>query len=574
MRLRLGNQKLLAIDWDRKTLRLVLVRPRADGVDLLKAVSLAIPSEVRMDQAESLGAFIRESVREARVGAKRVVLTIPREQVVLNTLALPPTPAEELAAIVGFQIPKELPFPTEQATLDFAICGEHDPRAACNVLVAAVRNEDLSFYLKVAEAAQLSLERIGLRPYSNLLAVEATSPQLAKQTLLLVEVGPHLTEIDIVRSGELRFSRAATVALPIYGEGSIEAVRDSRISSLAVTEREPDEAARHAVAELMVEIVRSFEAYRATDPSISLDHIVVCGASGLEAQLAQALGARFATRAELYSPDRALDLTPQRARELRGFSAALGLALAHGRKGLGYIDFLHPKKPVSRKAQQMRKLPVAVATALLFIGAGFSFHWRFIRPKQQEVERLADLRDEMKKEAESVKAFKEQVEALEGWIESEQHWPEVLTTLTEVFPTEREAYVLRMDFESVPRPKANLRDSRVGMRFRTASLGTVNELNKKLADAGFGSVVPGKETASERSNDGYKYDTSIEASIPLRKPPKLATPFEPEAVPSAATEGQPAASPTAAVEGSATGAAGPPRKAEPVTGREPRRAGP
>lgn len=532
MRLGLGNQKMLALDWDRRTLRIVLVRPRADGVDLLKAVAVPIPAEVRTDQPEALGAFIQSALREAGVSARRVLLNVPREQVVLNTLSLPPTPADELPAIVGFQIPKELPFPAELATIDFAVSGEHDPKAPCNVLVAAIRHEELSFYLGVAQAAGLSIERLGLRPFSNLVAVEEASPETARQTRLQIEVGPQLTEIDIVRGGELRFSSARTVALSFYGKGPGDHVQDSRISALAVTERPADDAALAAVNDLMVEIVRSFEAYRATDPSVSLDQIVVSGASGLEAQLAQALGARFATKAELYSPDRALKLTPQRARELRGFSATLGLALAHRRRGLHYIDFLHPKKPVSRKSRQLRKVPIAVAAGLLFLGSGVTFHWKFIRPKQQEANRLADIVYDLKKEEESIKAFKEQVDALDGWLESGQHWPEVLTTLTEVFPTEREAYVQRLDLEMLPRPKSPQRDSRVVLRFRTASFGKVNEFSSKLTAAGFDHVNAGKETASSVATDGYKYDTSIEANLPVRTVPRAAT-LSSEAAPAA-----------------------------------------
>jgi Tfp pilus assembly PilM family ATPase len=551
MRLRLSNHRLLAIDWDRRTLRVVLAKPRPGGIDLLKAVSVPVPAEIRMDDAESLGAFLRDALAKARAGARRTLLSIPRNQVVLNTLSLPPTPPEELPAIVGFQMAKELPFAAEQATLDFAVAGVYDPKAPSRVLVAAVRNEDLAFYAKVAQVAGLSVERVGLRPYSNFLAVTAGAPELAEKTLLLVEIGPQLTEINIIRGGELCFSRAASVQLPMYGEGQEAAFTDSRISTLAVQDRAEDAAGQQAVSELMVDIIRSFEAYRATDPSVSLDHIVVCGASGLEAALAESLAARFATRAELYRPDQALGLTPQRARELRGFSAALGLAAAHDRRGVGFIDFLHPKKPVSRRAARMRKVPVAVATAALFLLSGVVFHVRFVSPKTQREEALREELAGRKKEADIVMAFKDQVEALEGWIDSRQHWPEVLTTMTELFPAEQEAYVLRADFETRPRPRSTAREALLKMRFRTASLDTVNLLSTRLHEAGFSNVLPGKMTSSEASRDGYKYDTGIDAFIPPRKAPRQeAAPVEPDAAaatpPSAVEAAAPAGTPPAA----------------------------
>lgn len=514
MKLSFGKNKLLALDWDRKTVRMVVVRPRADGVDLLKASSVDIPATIRHDDAESLGGFIREAMGQVGISATQAMISIPRDHVVLNTLELPPTPAEDMPAIVSFQITKELPFAAEEAALDFAVSGTFDPKQPCSVLVAAVRREQLNFYQQVVEHAGLSVERVGLRPFANLIAVTARAPELSQKALLIVEIGPQYTEIDIVRDGRLMFSRAALLTLPEPASVEGESFTDSRIATTRPMERDEDDATRQAISDLMVEIVRSVEAYRATDPTMSLDHIVVCGATGFESHLAQALGARYATTAALFTPDRAMQLATQRAKELRGFSAALGLAIGHERKGLETIDFLHPKKPVSRRSVQMKKLPVAVATALLFIGSGVTFHLRFIKPLQDRAKLLDGERAKLKKQEEPVVKFKDQVESLESWMASEQHWPTVLAMVTEVFPSETEGYSTRADFEITPNPKMNSRDALMRIRFRTASLGTVNSLAAKLREAGFSNVVPGKETPSEMGRDGYKYDTNIDALVP------------------------------------------------------------
>ncbi|HKQ49603.1 MAG TPA: pilus assembly protein PilM [Phycisphaerae bacterium] len=515
--MRFGSKQFLAIEWNRRDLRMVALAPKGTGVELVKAVSVPIPAEVRVEDAAALGAFIRAALRSADLGARRALLSIPRDQVVLNTLNLPPTPPEELAAIVQFQVVKELPFPAELATLDFAVCGEFDPKLPSNVLVAAVRNEDLDFYRQVAAAADLSVELIGLRPYSNLLAMGALWPDLSDKTILLVDVGPNLTEIDIIKGGVLAFSRAASVALA-NDEGPVgTALTDSRIAAVPLSDREPDERTQRAVSDLMVDIIRSFEAYRATDPAISVDQIVVCGSSGLEAQLAQALAARFAARAELYSPHLALGLPPQRARELRGFSATIGLALGHADRGPGHFDFLSPKKPVSKRALRMKKVPVAVATAVLFIASGIVFHYKYVAPQDALVAQLREEVNKKKKTERVINDFRVQVEALEAWVDSQQTWPEVLVALTEVFPPEKEAYVTRIDLDTrpVPKSKTHARASTVKLKFRTASLGTVNRLNDRLQEAGFQNVKPGKETPSP-GPDGYSYETEIDADVPPR----------------------------------------------------------
>lgn len=530
MAIKMINKKVLAIDWDAKNLRLVLVRPRTDGIDLIKALSIPVPHEVKMGDAESLGAFVREAIRQAKAGAKIAIMSVPRDQVVLNTLELPPTTLEEAPALVQFQIAKELPFAADQATIDFAISEEFDSKESSRALVAAVRNDDLAFLRNVAREAGLSVERIGLRPYANLIAATHRSPDLADKTVLLVEVGPQLTEINIIIRGTLAFSRAASVALRDYGSGVTEPIEDSRISGFRLQDSGPDDAGRETVGRLMMEIIRSVEAHRATDPSINIDQVIVCGASGLEHQLTQSLAARFAAKADLYVPDRSLDLTPQRARELCGFSAPLGLAQGHALRDIETFDFLHPKKSISKRTIRLKKLPVAVAAALLFFGSAFAIYWNYVRPKLQQVAALEKSTAPMRVQVKAIKDFKEKLEALNDWEASEQDWPEVLVAMTEMLPGDKDAVATRVEFVTRTTQKKTTRDSSLTLKLRTAELGQVNEISTKLREYGCPLVNTGKETPlGTRIGTGtYHFDTSVTADLPARRKPKAATEAEAE----------------------------------------------
>ncbi len=515
MAIGLRNKKLLAIDWDKKSLRMAVVRGRGDGIELLKAVSVPVPAEVVLDDAESFGSFLREAMKQSRIGAKQAVMSIPREQVVLNTLNLPPTPLDEMAALVQFQIVKELPFSADQATIDFALAPGHDPKTPCAALVAAIRDEELAFYRKVAHEAGLSIARIGLRPHANLRAVAACMPELADQSVLVVEVGPMLTEIDVVRSGALVFSRAASVPLPDLNIRDPERIQDSRIAMASIPSVEPDEASREAVNSLMVDVIRSFEAYRATDPDVRVDQVVVCGATGLESQLADSLAARFAARAQLFSPDRTLELSPQRGKELRGFSAALGLAMVQGADPNETVDFLNPKKPVSKRSLRMKKAPAAVLAAAFVIAAYFTYDYRFIQPLEAEVKGLSAKVSALKKREKPLETFKGQVEAVEDWKDSDQHWPLYLVKLTELLPGEREVYLTDLDFRTQTKRKSNKRLHDMTIKFRESRFGRVHSVTEKLRKTGFDPVNLISETDAPGPPDRlYKADARVDAVIP------------------------------------------------------------
>lgn len=519
-----GGKKLLTVDWDTQDLRMALVQPRANGIELLKAVSVPIPKEIETDQPERFGAFLREAIRQSRIGNKHAVFCVPREQVVLNTINLPPSPADDLPAIVLNQIARELPFSSDQASIDFALSSDHDPKEPSSALVAAVRNEDIEFYRKVASEAGLSLSRIGLRPYANRQAIMACVSEATNRTMLVVESGPHHTEISVLRDGALVFSRSATATMPVLREERLDNNQDSRITTPGVLDARESEHTREAISRLMVEIIRSFEAYRATDTSASVDHIVVCGATGLEAELAQSLAARFAARAELFAPDRALDLSANRAKELRGFSAVLGLAMGHGRDALVSFDFLSPKKPISRRTVRMRKVPRVALTAAFLIAAIGVTYGKFVWGPMARAEAALEAYKKDQPQEKRIKKLKSLLDIVEAWDEADQYWPEIIVMLTREFPDSDKVQVTRISFSSDERGRRGRRKyvATMDMKLRTAKLGVVNEITDKLRELGFEDVIPGSELSIRgRGGSIYKFDSSIRAQIPKRKRGRL-----------------------------------------------------
>lgn len=516
-----GGKKLLTIDWDTQDLRMALVQPRGTGIELLKAVSVPIPAEVAKDDPERFGAFLREAIRQSRISNKQAVFCVPREQVVLNTINLPPSPADDLPAIVLNQIARELPFSSEQAVIDFALSTDHDPKESATALVAAVRIDDLEFYRKVASEAGLSLVRIGLRPYANRLAVMSSVSEAADQTVLVVESGPHHTEINVLRGGALVFSRSAMATMPVMRDESAASNQDSRITTRGLIDAHESERTREAISRLMVEIIRSFEAYRATDTSASVDHIVVCGSTGLEAELAQSLAARFAARAELFAPDKALDLSPNRAKELRGFSAVLGLAMGQGREALVSFDFLAPKKPISRRTVRMRKVPRVALTAAFLVAAIGVTYYKFVFVPKVAADEVREEAVKLQPDSARVENLKELVDVVEDWHEAEQYWPQILVMLTREFPPSDVVQVTRISFDTIQEGKRNKKKdvAIVEMKLRTAELGVVNDVTERLRKMGFENVNAGSETPiAGRSAGVYRFDSSVRAVIPKRVP--------------------------------------------------------
>ncbi|HEY3244395.1 MAG TPA: pilus assembly protein PilM, partial [Phycisphaerae bacterium] len=453
------EKDFLTVDWDARTLRIVhaVSGKRVEIVDTLAA---PLPVSTNLGNAESLGRLIRKVLDQNRIKTTRMIVDIPRDQVSLIPLTIPNASPNDLPSIVEFQVSKELPFGLSDAVIDFAISSEDAVAGTCDVLVSAVRKEVLDFYRQVAGFAGLELKRVGLRPYANAIAVAEVLRRTLPERVLFIDVGPALTEIDILRAGRLMYSRAASVAVPA-GPAPAPAATSGALRFPSVTE--PRDHAT-VVRELLVEVTRSIEDYRAKarDPGATIDHVVVGGASGMEDELAEALQKRLNATAETYNPATVFGWSPDEGANACAFAAALGLALGHAAEGRLQIDFLHPKRTVPRRVEQWRKAPLGAIAALLFIAAGVLLYFRLVRPQYVELTRIEGQLAKARKLKTSQDELAKLVETAESFDKGQVVWLDALRDLVEAVPDNKELVITRVDMSQRERAvtlRVNIKES-------------------------------------------------------------------------------------------------------------------
>lgn len=433
---------MLAIDWDSESIRIIHAVVGRKGPGRIRGVLVPITEGVDVDDPESLGQFIARALKQRKIRTRRAVVAIPRDQAVLHMLSLPNVPPEEMPSVVHFQITKELPFALEEARIDFATFPAEAESETVDVLVAAVRNDVLEHLQSVCVSAGLELERVGLRPFANTVSQTFGREQVSTGCQLFVDVGPVLTEIDLIRGGHLAFSRAASVSVPIMPTVRVKAALEdpSGPVTIAPTEQEQEEA----VANLIVEVNRTIEAYRVSAPGAEIDSIVVGGSCGIEERFCREVADRFGAPATLYNPGQTLLMLRDRGEELTAFSAPLGLAVGHGTEGTLHFDFLHPKEPVDLSKVKARKVPVIGATVVVFILAIVVLRQQLPKATEAKVKDLQRKVDVLKKKAKEVEQFEQQVARAEEWEKQEWVWLDDLAKITDLFPPTTDAYTTKL----------------------------------------------------------------------------------------------------------------------------------
>ena len=407
------SKKILCLDWNKRSLRIVVARCGAGEMQLDDAHSHRIPTDVDVEDPQAMGKYIAQQLQQHGIKLNRVIVDVPRDKAVINRLTVPPTPLGELAAAVRFQAMRELPFPLDEAQIDYVVTETNQQHLATQVLLAAVRREALDRVRETCEAAGLTPARIGLRPYANMVSVTHL-PAMLDRNVLFVDVGPSMTEIDVMCGHSLAFSRAANVSVPFQG-GDLDREDSAVISQDEITGPSLSVSVQStAVNELLVEINRTLQAYRATEAAVKIEQIVVAGGTGLEQALLDAIDERFNLPAILFDPTTALAVSSDEATKLRSFASTLGLAWGLGQQGLLELDFINPKKPIPPGQTLKRRLRIGGAAAAILLLAGASW---VVADRLELHGRLNELRGETKELKDQVKANVEidikRLEALE-----------------------------------------------------------------------------------------------------------------------------------------------------------------
>ena len=439
-----GDRGIVCVDWDERSLRVLDAVFGRGSLKVRKAVHVPLPQGMNSRDPAELGTFLRRTLAEHRIRTRRAIVDVPRQDAVFTLMPLPQGTVTEIAAMVHVQAAKELPFAKEQAVVDFAITGEQK-QGMCEVWVAAVRTAVVDRYRQVVTSAGLKLERIGLRPYANMAALNRE--QAPGGRTLMVDIGPSMTEIDVIADGRLVYTRAASVSIPEEGwstrpaEAAAAEPADGEDTIPLLDETGPLPSPMEA---LLIEVSRTIEAYRATAPGMAINQIVLAGSVPLDAKVVERFEARFGAPARIYEVPAEVGWRRAADASTAAFSAAVGLALSSVGEGIAYFDFLHPKEPETVERERKRQRPVLVAAIALFVLVAGVFAYQPIRQRKVEIQDLKSKIRDANRDSKARKELLDQLADVQAWQAKNVIWIDKLKRLSEVFPENKKGYITRL----------------------------------------------------------------------------------------------------------------------------------
>lgn len=343
----IGDSSVKLIELDRKGPQF---RVAAIAVEPLPEGAMAERAPADLDQ---VSVALRQALKTSGSRLKKAAIAVPTSSIITRTVALPAGLSEtELAASVLAEAAPLIPFPLEEAYLDFQVQGRSRNHPATeDVLVVACRRENVDLRREALNDAGLKTAVVDVEAY----ALENTCRLLANgpvhgdddshqprpdvnQPLALVDMGAAVTTLYILQDGQVTYSREQNfgtdrLILAIaaaYDWPRRQAELASQTGELpAGFELELLAPFRKSAAE---QISRMLQFFFSSSPVSAVDRILLVGGGALTADLDQTVAGHTGIPTATGNPfarlgGAVLASRPRLARAAPLFAVACGLAL-------------------------------------------------------------------------------------------------------------------------------------------------------------------------------------------------------------------------------------------------------
>ncbi|MDX2132577.1 MAG: hypothetical protein SFY69_11055 [Planctomycetota bacterium] len=408
-----GARDMSLVELDGGRLTAVGVRLSTNQVDVRVWHAADRPAHVKADSAQEVGQWVRDELRKAEVPLGRVVLVIPRNDVVLKPLMFPapadgPLRESDLGGMVRLQMSRQLTVTTEDTPIDFVPL--RSAGTGVEVLAGALPAERRAWWDQMAGAAGMGVRRIALR----CLGVGAILGDLSDRrdgTILGVAVGAHATDLVLVERGGVAMARAIDLARP-DGEGGFEAFAE-RIS---------------------VEARRTLGSFRAGRASSGVEGVFVMGEGELCHRVARLCGAALDSPGQSVGPGVLVRVPSAMPEAMRSDCAALlGLALetVQGRVSL---DFANPRRAPDTRARLRQAALGGVLGLIVLCGAGYVWADRELGSMRSTLGVLRTREAGLRRESEKLARESARVAHAERWKDARADWLSHIAHVTGTMP--------------------------------------------------------------------------------------------------------------------------------------------
>jgi type IV pilus assembly protein PilM len=210
---------------------------------------------------------------------------------------------QELANAIQFEAERYIPFPIDEACLDFEIIGNNIENNEMEVMLVAAQRQLIDSHIEAIKAAGIQPIAIDVQPFALMRSLGMSTSQTPGTTVIL-DIGAGTSDLLIYKGGSPRFTRI----IPIAGSRITQSIADAYNCSFEEadhlkiqyadalgkrSEADGDKvysAIRGILDELILEVRRSLDYYRLQQRTEDINQVIIAGG-----------GAKLPSSEELFS---------------------------------------------------------------------------------------------------------------------------------------------------------------------------------------------------------------------------------------------------------------------------------
>ena len=348
----------VGVDIGSSAVKAVCLRRGRGGWSLVAAGEAPLPDGCVQDGAVAEPALVSETVSQLLDSMKMrrapVASALSGHAVIVKRLSLPAMSQAELTEAIPWEAEQYIPFDLADVQLDYQVVGgaadgkadKGGEKPALDVLLVAARKDRIDDRAGVITQAGrrpvvIDVEAVALANAYQMYYPERTDPLTA-----LVHVGRTVTLVCLLERGEPIFTRDISTGGHMHLEALLKEFGPSGVDEMAArrmlngqypAEIGADDVARvlrDASAQLVLEIRKTVDFYRATSPIDRLSRLVLSGGAWEAVGLVDLLASEFGAPVDVFDPFRRVARPARSAgADAIGPSYAVAVGLAMRKEG-------------------------------------------------------------------------------------------------------------------------------------------------------------------------------------------------------------------------------------------------
>ena len=303
-----GKKQLVGLDIGSHSLKLAEIVSTSTGQMLNRFRQIPVPPGTIVDgvveNPTALAATIKELFRNSGCKGKGIVTSLSGNSVIVKKVTLAQMEETELRELIHDEAGKYLPFDNmDDVNYDFQILGDNEQNPnQMDVIIVAAKKADVSSYLDAISAAGLTVMIMDVDSFALETMYEANYEFEENEIVVIVNIGAHLTNINVIKGGISIFTRDFTIAgneiterLQEKYQVSAEEAEIMKTEGLEGEQENLDlkNAILDCAEPICSEIERSIDYFRSTFGGDYIKHVYLSGGSsriaGLDNHLSQNL---------------------------------------------------------------------------------------------------------------------------------------------------------------------------------------------------------------------------------------------------------------------------------------------